>query len=103
MQDLHIWKAKMDERDKDLLNIGVLLSEDMERIEVMYEGFDMSYFILGMVDAEMRGLNSPEALEHLRALYGMFSSPARARYEIRSLVWKNRVAAANEKPEEDEE
>lgn len=93
----------MDERDKDLLNIGVLLSEDMERIEVMYDGFDMGCFILGMLDAEMRGLNSPEALEHLRALYGMFSSPARARYEIRSLVWKNRVAAANERPEEEEE
>lgn len=87
----------MDEREKNLLNIGVLLSEDMERIEVMYEGFDMGCFILGMLDAEMRGLNSPEALEHLRALYGMFSSPARARYEIRSLVWKNRVAAANDK------
>ena len=82
----------MDERDKNLLNIGVLLSEDMERIEVMYEGFDMGCFILGMLDAE-----------HLRALYGMFSSPARARYEIRSLVWKNRVAAANDKPEEEEE
>ena len=92
----------MDERDKDLLNIGVLLSEDMERIEVMYEGFDMGYFILGMMDAEMRGLNSPEALEQLRALYGMFSSPARARYEIRARVWKNRVAAANEKPEDED-
>lgn len=92
----------MDERDKDLLNIGVLLSEDMERIEVMYEGFDMGYFILGMMDAEMRGLNSLEALEHLRALYGMFSSPARARYEIRACVWKNRYAAANDKPEDEE-
>ena len=61
----------MDERDKNLLNIGVLLSEDMERIEVMYEGFDMGCFILGMLDAEMRGLNSPEALEHLRSqIYG---------------------------------
>ncbi|MBP3524987.1 MAG: hypothetical protein J6J65_00425 [Opitutales bacterium] len=69
----------MYERDKNLLNIGVLLSEDMERIEVMYEGFDMGCFILGMLDAEMRGLNSPEALEHLRALYGMFSSPARTK------------------------
>ena len=51
----------MDERDKNLLNIGVLLSEDMERIEVMYEGFDMGCFILGMLDAEMRGLNSPRS------------------------------------------
>ena len=90
----------MFNKDKDILDIGVLLNEDSERLEVMYEGFDMGYFILGMMDAEMRGLNSPEAL---RALYGMFSSPARARYEIRSLVWKNRYAAANEKPEEDNE
>ena len=68
----------MFNKDKDILDIGVLLNEDS-------------------------GLNSPEALEHLRALYGMFSSPARARYEIRARVWKNRYAAANEKPEEEEE
>lgn len=93
----------MFNKDKDILDIGVLLNEDSERLEVMYEGIDMGFFILGMMDAEMRGLNSPEALEHLRALYGMFSSPPRARYEIRSLVWKNRVAAANEKPPEEGE
>ena len=91
----------MFNKDKDILDIGVLLNEDSERLEVMYEGFDMGYFILGMMDAEMRGLNSPEALEHLRALYGMFSSPVRARYEIRARVWKNRYAAANDKPEDD--
>ncbi len=87
----------MFNKDKDILDIGVLLNEDSERLEVMYEGIDMGFFILGMMDAEMRGLNSPEALEHLRALYGMFSSPARARYEIRARVWKNRYAAANDK------
>lgn len=92
----------MFNKDKDILDIGVLLNEDSERLEVMYEGFDMGYFILGMMDAEMRGLNSPEALEHLRALYGMFSFPERARYEIRARVWKNRYAAANDKPENEE-
>lgn len=102
MQILAYLKGQNGRKRQKFAEIGVLLSEDMERIEVMYEGFDMGCFILGMLDAEMRGLNSPEAMEHLRALYGMFSSPARARYEIRSLVWKNRVAAANEKPEEDE-
>ena len=88
----------MFNKDKDILDIGVLLSEDSERIEVLYEGFDMSFFILVMLDAEVRGLNSPEALEHLRALYAIFNSPERRRYEIRARVWKNRYAAANDKP-----
>lgn len=92
----------MFNKDKDILDIGVLLSEDSERIEVLYEGFDMSFFILGMLDAEVRGLNSPEALEHLRALYTIFNTSERRRYEIRARVWKNRYAAANDKPEDEE-
>lgn len=84
-------------KDEDLLNIGVLLGEDTEKLEVMYEGFDICNFILGMIDAEMGGKNSPEAMTHLRALYNIFNAPARSRYEIRALVWKNRYAAANDK------
>ncbi len=85
----------MNKKDEDLLNIGVLLGEDTEKLEVMYEGFDICNFILGMIDAELRGKNSPEAIGHLRALYNIFNTPMRSRYEIRALVWKNRYAAAN--------
>ena len=46
----------MFNKDKDILDIGVLLNEDSERLEVMYEGFDMGYFILGMMDADLRAL-----------------------------------------------
>lgn len=52
-----------------------------------------------MTVAEQCGENSEEVVAHLRELFNAFESPLRARYEIRACVWKNRYAAANDKPE----
>ena len=82
-------------------DMGVVLSEDADNVEVLFEGFDIRRFLFEIAVAEQCGENSEEVIAYLRELFNAFESPARARYEIRARVWKNRYAAANEKPEED--
>lgn len=87
----------MDEKQK-IPDIGVVLNEDTENVEVLFEGYDIRRFLLEIAVAEQDGANSEEVISHLRELYNAFENPLRQRYEIRACVWKNRYAAANEKP-----
>lgn len=83
-------------------DMGVVLSEDADNVEVLFEGFDIRRFLLEIAVAEQCGENSEEVIAHLRELFNAFENPLRARYEIRACVWKNRYAAANDKPEDEE-
>lgn len=91
----------MEEKQKTP-DIGVVLNEDADKVEVLFEGYDIRRFLLEIAVAEADGANSEEVISHLRELYNAFENPLRQRYEIRACVWKNRYAAANEKPPQDE-
>lgn len=92
----------MEEKQK-IPNIGVVLNEDESGLEVLFEGYDIRSFLLEIAVAEQDGEASEEVISHLRELYNAFENPLRQRYEIRACVWKNRYAAANEKPPKDGE
>ena len=90
------------EKDFKIPNIGVVLSEDSESVEVLFQGFDMCNFLLEMANKELDCEKSEEVLTHIRALHTLFEKPLRQRYEFKACVWKNRYAVANEKPKDDE-
>lgn len=77
-------------------NIGALLSEDSEGVEVMFDGYDIRTFLIELANTEFDGENEPKAMQHIQELYALFSNPKRQRYEMRAYVLKNRYAAANE-------
>lgn len=91
----------MEEKQKTP-DIGVVLNEDADNVEVLFEGYDIRNFILQIAVAEADGVHSEEVMSHLRELYNSFENPLRQRYEIRACVWKNRYAAANEEPPKEE-
>ena len=57
----------MNKKDEDLLNIGVLLSEDTEKLEVMYEGFDICNFIANQTITPQKEIESFYAKLPLKA------------------------------------
>lgn len=91
----------MEEKQKTP-DIGVVLNEDADNVEVLFEGYDIRRFLLEIAVAEQDGEASEEVIFHLRELYNAFENPLRQRYEIRACVWKNRYAAANEEPPKEE-
>lgn len=96
------WKFAMNGKEK-IPDMGVVLSEDADNVEVLFEGFDIRRFLFEIAVAEQSGENSEEVVAHLRELFNAFENHLRQRYEIRVCVWKNRYAAANDKTLPDEQ